>query len=251
MKPIHILILLLATSVSCVTPARKAESNPQAGDGPRAQSESEMESIGAARRELASLERDLEAQSLALLIEEMDSEAQLQEARRELLEKERSLSVARQKLAQYRDVEKELELQKSQLSVDRALSRLEAQRQDLEGILEIYEGEEEARAKEEIIRRNRKDVEFAQRHLEQERLQARQVAEFEVPIKLEGLEWALNKAEAEFAQAQRALQRTEQKNRLGLLKVRNQLADLEAKLLVQRQKLEKLEAGQDGGEGSR
>ncbi len=256
MRTFRLLALLLAATTSCVTPPRAGDdAAPTETSAPEAAAETgekakKAELPGALALEVAGLERELEESHLALEIAELVAEKDQAKAAREVQSTERAVGVARDKWAHYRDVESQLALSKSQLAVDRAVSRLESQRQDLQGILEIYEGEEEARAKDEIIRRNRKGVEFAEKGLEQARLQARLVAEFEVPEKLESLQWGLRDAEASKQRADDALVRTQMEGRLALLRKRNKLIAAEQKLELKRAKLEKDPSGSDAGEGA-
>lgn len=244
MKTTHVLLLLLAITASCVTPApSEGPAASEQGAAHKARSE-EVDSDKLAK-EVESLHRGLEEARLALELEESSSDALVQKTQREVQKAERAVEVARGKWAHFRDVESALELSKSKLSVDRAVSRLEAQRQDLVGILAIYEGEEEALAKDEIIRRNRKSVEFAEKALEQARLAAQLVNEFVVPQKNEALQWALQMAEVEVQVAGVNLNQATGKARLAKMKAGHRVMDAESKLEDKRAQL-KEQQGQKG-----
>ncbi|MEZ6018637.1 MAG: hypothetical protein R3F17_00625 [Planctomycetota bacterium] len=60
---------------------------------------------------------------------------------------------------------------RAQLEVERNVHQVESARQELEGILEIYDGEPEGHGKREIVRRNRKQYELAQKELENARME--------------------------------------------------------------------------------
>ncbi|MFT4647957.1 MAG: hypothetical protein ACI9X4_001172 [Glaciecola sp.] len=254
MKTTHVLLLLLTLTVSCVTPASRSDGSTPAAQiaepAVLAAEESPKQSDSERKQalEVAGLEMKLEEAQLALELAEMQIEQDRAKIQRKGLEAERDVNVARDKWAHFRDVESTLMLSKTQLDVDRAISRLESKRQDLIGILEIYEGEVEASAKDEIIRRNRKGVEFAQQVLEQERLKARLVAEFEVPQKLESLQWDLSAAEAEKQQAEVDQGRAELKTRLALLEAHNQIQRTQQELEMQQAKLAQLKVVVESGE---
>ncbi len=236
MKRTHFLLLLLAITASCVTPAPPED--PAASESAAAlKAQSEDEDFDKLAREFEILQRGLDEARLALELEASNSDALLQKAQREVQKAERAVIVARGKWAHFRDVESVLELSKSKLNVDRAVSRLEAQRQDLIGILAIYEGEEEALAKDEIIRRNRKSVEFAEKALEQARLAAQMTNEFVVPQKNEALQWALQMAEGEVLSASMSLDQALGKVRLAKMKAAHRVMDAESKLEEKRAQL--------------
>ncbi len=236
MKRTHVLLLLLAITASCVTPAPSED--PAASEQEAAlKARSEEVASDKLSREIENLQRGLDEARLAHELEGGNSDTLLQKAQREMQKAERAVVVARGKWAHFRDVESLLELSKSKLSVDRAVSRLEAQRQDLIGILAIYEGEEEALAKDEIIRRNRKSVEFAEKALEQARLAAQMVNEFVVPQKIEALQWALQMAEGEVLSAGANLDQVTGKVRLARMKAAHRVMDAESKLEDKRAQL--------------
>ncbi|MBL4771512.1 MAG: hypothetical protein JKY61_10315 [Planctomycetes bacterium] len=256
MKVTQALLLILATTASCVTPAppmtdctpsqETGEAVKAGNQDPAAEPTAKPEALEDTALEVQALERELEETRLKLEIAELDTANDLAGARRDLLEADRDVEVARGKWAHFRDAESVLDLAKAQLGVERAISRLESKRQDLQGIIEIYEGEEEARAKDEIIRRNRKGVEFAQKALDQARMEARLVAEFEVPQELESLQWALGAAEAAKVVAQDEFKLAESKARLSLLRARNQLVETGQELQCKQAQLEELKAGGKG-----
>ncbi|MCP5024135.1 MAG: hypothetical protein GY930_20500 [bacterium] len=236
MKRTHVLLLLLAIAASCVTPAPSEDPTASEQEAALKARSEEMDSDKLAK-EIEILQRGLDEARLAHELEGGNSDALLQKAQREVQKAEHAVVVARGKWAHFRDVESLLELSKSKLSVDRAVSRLEAQRQDLIGILAIYEGEEEALAKDEIIRRNRKSVEFAEKALEQARLAAQMVNEFVVPQKNEALQWALQMAEGEVLSAGANLDQVTGKVRLARMKAAHRVMDAESKLEDKRAQL--------------
>lgn len=178
----------------------------------------------------------------------MEAEANRLESTRKVRSAERDVFIARDALSSYREVESETERETVQIQVDQAFSRLEAERADLDGILEIYRDEEEARAKDEIIRRHKKSLEFAERQLELARSKARLVLEFGVPRKTEKLEWALEKAEADLAAVEQAAERVELKGRLAVTRKESTVKNTASKLEMTRTAWSKLRAKQSVAE---
>ncbi|HRV81760.1 MAG: hypothetical protein H6830_09955 [Planctomycetes bacterium] len=232
-------LCLLAPLAACISPAQKGiqEDGTAQSDSPAEGKQLDPEELRAAQLEIAELSGDLQEAQLELRSQEHANATSQLESERAVLEADRELTEARDALARYREVEGPLLKAKAQLEVEGAANRLEAARQDLEGILEIYEGEEEARAKQEIIRRNRKSVEIAQKVLENERTEARMVVEFEFPQQVRHLEWELDNAENAQKVAQRALEAAQMEGEAKRVAAENRITSLQAKLEAKRAEL--------------
>ena len=232
MKPIRLATLLALALAACVSPALEESTieENRIGDESKMDKKLSSEDRIELRGELTDRKRDLEEAHLALRVETLESESSKAKAEFEQRAAERGVAEARDALARYREVEAPMLKDRAQLELDQAASRLEAEEQDLQGILEIYEGEEEARAKSEIIRRNQKSVDFAKQRLDNERRQARLVTEFEVPTEIQNLEWALQEAEWTLRQAKGALELAELKGLKGMQGAQNKIAGLQEKI---------------------
>lgn len=115
-----------------------------------------------------------------------------------------ALGQAIEKAARFQEFERTLQEEGARISLDRSADRLIGAQQDLQGILDIYEQEEEARSRDEIIRRHRMSVSFAERSKEMAATRLRVLTERELPAK--GL--VLERARV---QAERAVQLLEKK----------------------------------------
>lgn len=200
-------------------------------------SKEEAEELEKKRDELAELEQDLVEADMDLRLEEMEAQADLLGARHSLEEARVDLKRSQAELATYREVEAPHLKSKVELSITQNEHRLTSARQDLAGILEIYEGEEEARAKQEIIRRNEVSVETATKRLEQSRTESRLMNDFEVPQAIGRKEWAVLDGEYKVSMAESKLQRVElkieadqQKSVAGLQKTKGKIDRLRKSL---------------------
>lgn len=190
-------------------------------------------------QEQAKLTRDLQTAEMDLRISTLKAEAERQSATRKVAGAQRTEATARAALASYMQLESVHESEEVRIRLDRAESRLTSARADLDGILEIYRDEQEARAKDEIIRRHREGVAFSEREVAQARAQARLVEEFKVPAKSETLEWALTQAAIDLGVAQRAQELTELSGGLAVTRKENEIKGLKTKLAKVHKAIEK------------
>ncbi|MEZ6005700.1 MAG: hypothetical protein R3F33_16145 [Planctomycetota bacterium] len=233
--------LALLPLFACVSPARRSSQEPEPA-APVAEEKPEAVS-GAERRELelqaAGLRRELEGLNEELAILRNSNAVEQEEGALAVAKAERAVTNARDAWNRYREVEAPLTTARAQLEVERNVHQVESARQELEGILEIYDGEPEGRAKQEIVRRNRKQYELAQKELENARMEARRHVEFEIPAELREHEAALADAESELelARVRRKNGQAEAEHAVNGLQgridgVRGQLALLEWRLGV-------------------
>ena len=94
-----------------------------------------------------------------------------------------ALMQATEKHARFNEFERGLQEEEARISLDRSADRLIGVQQDLQGILDIYEQEEEARSRDEIIRRHRMSVTFAERGKDLAATRLRVLLERELPAK--------------------------------------------------------------------
>ena len=140
------------------------------------------------------------------------------------------LAVATERLERFGALERDHQEEESQMGVDRAEDRLVREQQDLQGILDIYAEETEARSRDEIIRRHRQSVMFAERGLEMaERAHALKV-EHELPARHRELERAVREADQALDAAHDRRSKQELVNQRDLLRKRGALEDAERKL---------------------
>lgn len=185
------------------------------------------------------LERSVELARRDLQIAEYEASMALESARWAVEGAEAKLEAARERLERFGALEVEIEVAQSEMGVDRAEDRLVRDQQDLQGILDIYAEEEEARSRDEIIRRHRMQVRFAERSLDLARRNHALKVEHELPAKQRELERAVKEADQALDAAADRLNKQELENERDLLRKRGALEDAERKL-----------AKQERGEGS-
>ncbi len=153
---------------------------------------------------------------LALERARLGSEATIVDARTEVRDAEHALEDARIELASFLGHEYPMELAEQTLALEETKNELESARADLAGILQIYAEEQEARSKDEIIRRNRDAVRFAEEQLRIEARRAHLALDESLPRRERELRRALRTAEEELGQARRALERAERECRIDV-----------------------------------
>jgi len=133
---------------------------------------------------------------------EMEAAANSADAAEAIRSARVALGAAKAARRRFDDMERAVKIGETELSVARAQEGLRKAETDLLGILEIFEEESEARAKDEIIRRNEVAVATAKARLEQAELQQVMVVESELPARMEKLSEAVRVAEAKVASAE-------------------------------------------------
>jgi len=203
---------LLSTSISRLTPLLiagllsacviKVQADPPRGTKDQQQSQASGEKLRDLRHKLETSERamhhaqtDLELAKLGEWLARKDAEIALHGA-------EVALVQATKKRERFAELERAQEEEVARMALDRSAERLIGAQQDLQGILDIYEQEEEARSRDEIIRRHRMSVAFAERGKLLSASRLRVVLEHELP----GKEFALEQARVRASQALEALQ---------------------------------------------
>ncbi len=189
-------------------------------------------------RSLAGAERKVELAELGLAIAEAQAEENLGRARLAQEEKAHALEAAERALALYEEYEAPAALAAAELERDQAENRRVEAQADLEGILRIYAEEPEARSKEEIIRRHRVHVAFAERALE---AASRKLEKTHAEVEQERTRraWALEKSRRELELAELASRRAESEAQVKRLEARDALASARARLAGAQEKLER------------
>jgi len=180
----------------------KVQADPPRGTKDQQQSQASGEKLRDLRHKLETSERamhhaqtDLELAKLGEWLARKDAEIALHGA-------EVALVQATKKRERFAELERAQEEEVARMALDRSAERLIGAQQDLQGILDIYEQEEEARSRDEIIRRHRMSVAFAERGKLLSASRLRVVLEHELP----GKEFALEQARVRASQALEALQ---------------------------------------------
>ena len=245
------LLLLLAAGCASVAasgsdPAPEATAETQAEEAPPEKAgdsaKKRRDRLRKKQDELPGKEHALHVAQLELKIagkkgEESAAAAEwgVEKARRLFEEAERSRET-------FETLERTVIEEKRDLDLSRAERRLLEEQADLEGILRIYEDEPEASAKDEIIARHRRDVEFAERSLAIARRKAeldteREIAARtrEIQLEIDSAQRALEKARAQRDQARVTVEIDLAKKERALVEAQEAAEDLRKEI----QKLKK------------
>ena len=171
---------------------------------------------------------------------EMEAAANSADAAEAIRSARVALGTAKAARRRFDDMERAVEIGETELSVARAQEGLRKAETDLLGILEIFEEESEARAKDEIIRRNEVAVATAKARVEQAELQQVMVVESELPARMEKLSEAVRAAEAKVASAEAKAARVALRGELDVSKAK--AAEREAKEAARKTEKERAQA---------
>ncbi len=234
------LILLLALPMSLWFAS--CESMPKGADagGKAAAAEADEEADDETQEEIAKGERSVQDTRIELKIAQAESESAARKAQDEVESAENAVKVASEALDHFLKSERDLELSKVQLGLDRATWGLEAERQELAELEAMYKKDDVAAlTKELVLQRGKKGVEFAERELAQEQREAAMKRDFELPKKLRELE--VEKREKENALREARAEQTKSKDEieLKLRKARAGIEDAEKGLTKARAKAAK------------
>ena len=194
-------------------------------------------------RELEKKERALHLAQLELKVSRQDADADGRKQEFDLEVAALALEEVEKELALFRDVERPMKEAERRLAVDRAQRRLHEARTDLAGIRAIYEEEPEASAKDEIILRHERDVEFAERSLGIQEKRSTLALENEDLRRERELGAKLSKAQRTLEAAGGSKERARIKGEIGVLRKEHALVELEEELEDLRAELKKLKKG--------
>ena len=146
------------------------------------------------RAELEGLERKLQVAQLELKVAKRKAESDERANDLEQEEAQRALQTAERALARFEGVTQPIKEAEDSLTLARAERRLVEEREELQGVLEIYDDELEARNKDIVIERYRRRVEFAEKAFDIAQRKSEDQREGEWPKLRAALEEAVLKA---------------------------------------------------------
>lgn len=235
-RDIALVVPLAALSFSCssmhatsaTTSETAAAESKESGDDPAEEKESKADKVKKA-------ERALDDARVELKIARQECEAASRKQKDETEEAEYELGKAREALDLFQKTAKPLELQKLQLNYDRSITNVEEEKAKLEELLSMYKKEDFASAtKELVLMRGKKGLEFANRSLEQDRIEAEATRNIELPRKEKDLELALHKAENTLRESKAEQAKLSDENELKLRKAERAVDDAEKDLAKQK-----------------
>ncbi len=209
--------LLLLASLALPTLVHPAPANTQDEPAPPKKAEpaptpaSLAKAVRKASREVAQAE-------LGVRLADLKSEEDLERADLEVDDKKAALDAAEAELTVQVTIDGPAVIKAATLTLDRAKSRLVTAQADLEGILRIYAQEEEALAKNEIIRRHEVSVEFSQQEAMAAAAKLERAVEHSVKAANQAKRWAVEKAKRQLRLAERARERAALAAELAVLK---------------------------------
>lgn len=243
MRTPSIPVVTLAILAACVSPPKAADRGEPATPAPKAEEPTELAAeIEDQKADIAAKERDLARANLKLEAGKAQAAIDLAAADLEVEKTTRELADAKTALERFNALGTPIQRAESQLEVDRAERRLVEARQDLAGILDIYEEEVEARSKDEVIQRHESRVAFAERELELAKQQAELDRQVELAKKKADLEWGIQEAAAAFEQAKKERDQARTEARLEELERQDAVAEVQDELRRLRRDVKKLEA---------
>lgn len=180
-------------------------------------------------------ERALDDARVELKIARQECEAASRKQKDTLEESEYERAKAHEALDLFRKVTKPLELKKLELSYDRSKNNVEEEKAKLEELLSMYRKEDFASAtKELVLARGRKGLEFANRSLEHDQIEAAMARDTELPRKDGDLDLAVRKAENALREAKAEQAKLSDENELKLRKAERAVDDAEKDLAKQK-----------------
>ncbi|HUR29703.1 MAG TPA: hypothetical protein VM509_16045 [Planctomycetota bacterium] len=165
---------------------------------------------------------------MELALAEMEAENDLRDAKFDVEHARQDLEAAQRELDHFQRQAKPLELEDSQLDVDRSIESALERQQELDELTSMYKKDEVAKmTKELVLQRGKKTMEFAQRELELDKKRAASKKEHDLTVKERDLTLAVAKAQQEAGSAEAKLKKVQAHNELELLRARHKLEDAE------------------------
>ncbi|TDJ76003.1 MAG: hypothetical protein E2O39_03730 [Planctomycetota bacterium] len=209
--------------------------------------EARQEKLAELERKLVKLARKGKAAAAELELAQRKADDERAAAALGVASAERDLANAEKALKGFSRFTLPLAQAESKLAVDRAQRRFDDSKEELKEILVLYEDEIDAvRAKEIVVARHRKSVEFAERALEIARLKARQAAEKDLVEQREKLEHAVQKAADSLAKVRSDAERQGMSAALDRLRKEHAILDVEEDVADTKRTLQELKDDADG-----
>jgi hypothetical protein len=188
---------------------------------------------------IAKKTRALDDARLELTIARQDCESEDRKAKDAVEEAEHGVTVAREALDHFVKIDRPLEIAKVQFNLDRSKWTVQVDTEELDELMAMYGKDDVATlTKELVVNRNKKKLEFANRDLANDQVEATTKTDFELPKKQKELELALKKAENALREAKAEQMKQTNENELKLRKSEHPVDDL-------KKEIEKLNAKKD------
>lgn len=251
MRATPLLLPILLSTLACVTVPEDSGTAGRGGDGAKtaetaqkkdadAEVDDRADKLRKKQRETDKKHREQRYAGLELEIARKKADSDAEQAELKVAETFRALEEAKRALEHFRAVEGPLKAARSDLDLQRAERRLVEARQDLEGILAIYDEEVEAPSKDAVIQRHETQVMFAERELAIAKRTIEVTRAKDIEKTERDLVWAVEKATAEHDRAVEDRERERATAELDLLKKEAAIKDLALDLEELQRELDKL-----------
>ncbi|MDZ4774456.1 MAG: hypothetical protein SGI72_15115 [Planctomycetota bacterium] len=180
---------------------------------------------------LKKAERALEDARVELKIARMDTQAAERKQKDAIEEAEYEVAKTKEALDVFKKVAKPLEQDKLKLSWDRSVQNVEETKAELEELMAMYKKEDFASlTRELVLSRGKKRLEFANRGLEHDKIEASVATDVELPRKEKDLDLELKKAENGLREARAEQSKLTDENEFKLKKAERAVDDAEKDL---------------------
>jgi len=181
-----------------------------------------------AERKAEKKARELTYARMELALAEMDAENDVRDAKFDLEHAQHELDSAQRELEHFQRQVRPLELEDSQLGLDRSSESALQRKQELDELVAMYKKDEFAKmTKELVLQRGKTTMEFAQRELELDKKRAADKKEHDLANKERDLNVALAKAKEGVTAAEAKLKKTQAHNELELMRAHHKVEDAE------------------------
>lgn len=216
---------VFAGALACKSTATERSEKPASADGGKAE-----DAEGAADK-VTKKEREVEYAKMELEIAKLSAAADEREAEMAVVEATQKLDAAKKDRDHFKGLDKPNKLADKQLDVDRAAFRMEEQGDELKELETMYKKEDFAElTKELVLKRGKKNLEFAQRGLDIAKKDQEGLSAHDLPKKETELDQAVQRAEKGLQEANAKKDRSAMESKLKLLKAEHRVDEAQREL---------------------
>ncbi|MEO6710355.1 MAG: hypothetical protein ABI054_00675 [Planctomycetota bacterium] len=209
--------------------AGSADTKPQEAGAAKEEKKPSPEAVAKkAARKAEKKAREATYAHMELALAEMDAANELHDANFELLQAKHGLEAAQRELDHFQKAERPLNLEDSQIDLDRSNESAIEQKQELEELMAMYKADDYAKmTKELVINRGKFRLEVAQREAELAKKRAADKKDHDMAVKERDLGLALAKAQDGVSSAEAKLKKVQAHNELELMRAHHKIEDAE------------------------
>ncbi len=239
-SPVHrfqlgvIVIILACSPIYCqTTQGSKKSSNSKKTESPK----DLQKKIHKIEQDLKIAQLELEMATISITLKERKAAAGIRSATF-------ASTRAKQALHVFDTSEAPVKIKEAQIGVDQAKNRAELARDELNELIAMYKADEFAEmTKELVLKRGRKNLEFAERRLAVQLQKLERLKTIDLPRKREDLANKVENATESLFDAKLSAKKTKLENTVASIKANNKIADLQLQLGEAKGKLAKTTVG--------